>query len=226
MVSFIANMDYCSLYYKQLCRLFISTSWVGYIFFSSYGPQYKIIGGIKHLRGAIIFICLQFRNSGPISPSSHPYATSQASCWLFVQANLLLFSGLLEEIDFSTACEFSYCIYFYSKEKDKKLIFGHIQFSSFFFNFIDKMNIHECNMKILQTRLIFVFNFIDKTLGEALAYHAIYLGISTFPIKILYLKKNKIKSSLKTKNKKRFFYLLKKTRVLFFFPDFFDIACY
>ena len=76
MVSFIANMDYCSLYYEQLCRLFISTSWVGYIFFSSYGPQYKIIGGIKHLRGAIIFICLQFRNSGPISPSSHPYATS------------------------------------------------------------------------------------------------------------------------------------------------------
>ena len=106
---------------------------------------------------------------------------------------------------------------FLLKRKGQEAYFWPHPVFFFFFNFIDKMNIHECNMKILQTRLIFVFNFIDKTLGEALAYHAIYLGISTFPIKILYLKKNKIKSSLKTKNKKRFFYLLKKKKSIIFF---------
>ena len=31
--------------------------------------------------------------------------------------------------------------------------------------------------------------FFMHSLGEALAYHAVNLGISTFPIKILYLKK-------------------------------------
>ena len=189
MVSFIANMDYCSLYYKQLCRLFISTSWVGYIFFSSYGPQYKIIGGIKHLRGAIIFICLtiqKFRSHISI-------LTSICNIIGFMLALCLgkspPFFWFIRRNRFQHSMRIFILHLFLLKRKGQEAYFWPHPVFFFFFNFIDKMNIHECNMKILQTRLIFVFNFIDKTLGEALAYHAIYLGISTFPIKILYLKK-------------------------------------